>query len=202
MTINIAIADDQALVRGALSALLGLEPDITVVGEAASGTDAVDMCLNNSVDVALFDIEMPGLNGIDATRELHNKGGDTKVLIVTTFGRPGYLQRALAAGAKGFVVKDAPAEELAEAIRKVHRGEQAVDPLLAIESISLGPSPLTEREREVLAVAHTGASVRTIADSLFLSEGTVRNHLSSAISKLGVDNRSTAAIEAAKRGWL
>ena len=202
MTINIAIADDQALVRGALSALLGLEPDITVVGEAASGTDAVDMCLNNSVDVALFDIEMPGLNGIEATRELHKKGSDTKVLIVTTFGRPGYLQRALAAGAKGFVVKDAPAEELAEAIRKVHRGEQAVDPSLAIESISLGPSPLTEREREVLAVAHTGASVRTIADSLFLSEGTVRNHLSSAISKLGVDNRSSAAIEAAKRGWL
>ena len=202
MTINIAIADDQALVRGALSALLGLEPDITVVGEAASGTDAVDMCLNNSVDVALFDIEMPGLNGIEATRELHKKGSDTKVLIVTTFGRPGYLQRALAAGAKGFVVKDAPAEELAEAIRKVHRGEQAVDPSLAIESISLGPSPLTEREREVLAVAHTGASVRTIADSLFLSEGTVRNHLSSAISKLGVDNRATAAIEAAKRGWL
>lgn len=202
MTINIAIADDQALVRGALSALLGLEPDITVVGEAASGTDAVDMCLNNNVDVALFDIEMPGLNGIEATREVHNKGSDTKVLIVTTFGRPGYLQRALAAGAKGFVVKDAPAEELAEAIRKVHRGEQAVDPALAIESISLGPSPLTEREREVLAVAHTGASVRTIADSLFLSEGTVRNHLSSAISKLGVDNRATAAIEAAKRGWL
>ena len=202
MTINIAIADDQALVRGALSALLGLEPDITVVGEAASGTDAVDMCLNNNVDVALFDIEMPGLNGIEATREVHNKGSDTKVLIVTTFGRPGYLQRALAAGAKGFVVKDAPAEELAEAIRKVHRGEQAVDPALAIESISLGPSPLTEREREVLAVAHTGASVRTIADSLFLSEGTVRNHLSSAISELGVDNRATAAIEAAKRGWL
>lgn len=202
MTINIAIADDQALVRGALSALLGLEPDITVVGEAASGTDAVDMCLNNDVDVALFDIEMPGLNGIEATRELHNKGSDTKVLIVTTFGRPGYLQRALATGAKGFVVKDAPAEELAEAIRKVHRGEQAVDPSLAVESISLGPSPLTEREREVLAVAHTGASVRTIADSLFLSEGTVRNHLSSAISKLGVDNRSSAAIEAAKRGWL
>ena len=202
MTINIAIADDQALVRGALSALLGLESDITVVGEAASGTDAVDMCLNNSVDVALFDIEMPGLNGIEATREIHNKGSDTKVLIVTTFGRPGYLQRALAAGAKGFVVKDAPAEELAEAVRKIHRGEQAVDPSLAIESISLGPSPLTEREREVLAVAHTGASVRTIADSLFLSEGTVRNHLSSAISKLGVDNRATAAIEAAKRGWL
>lgn len=202
MTINIAIADDQALVRGALSALLGLEPDITVVGEAASGTDAVDMCLNNNVDVALFDIEMPGLNGIEATREIHNKGSDTKVLIVTTFGRPGYLQRALAAGAKGFVVKDAPAEELAEAVRKIHRGEQAVDPSLAIESISLGPSPLTEREREVLAVAHTGASVRTIADSLFLSEGTVRNHLSSAISKLGVDNRSSAAIEAAKRGWL
>lgn len=202
MTINIAIADDQALVRGALSALLELESDITVVGEAASGTDAVDMCLNNSVDVALFDIEMPGLNGIEATRELHNKGSDTKVLIVTTFGRPGYLQRALAAGAKGFVVKDAPAEELAEAVRKIHRGEQAVDPSLAIESISLGPSPLTEREREVLAVAHTGASVRTIADSLFLSEGTVRNHLSSAISKLGVDNRATAAIEAAKRGWL
>ena len=202
MTINIAIADDQALVRGALSALLGLEPDITVVGEAASGTDAVDMCLNNNVDVALFDIEMPGLNGIEATRELHNRASNTKVLIVTTFGRPGYLQRALVAGAKGFVVKDAPAEELAEAIRKVHRGEQAVDPALAIESISLGPSPLTEREREVLAVAHTGASVRTIADSLFLSEGTVRNHLSSAISKLGVDNRATAAIEAAKRGWL
>lgn len=202
MTINIAIADDQALVRGALSALLGLEPDITVVGEAASGTDAVDMCLNNNVDVALFDIEMPGLNGIEATRELHNRASNTKVLIVTTFGRPGYLQRALAAGAKGFVVKDAPAEELAEAVRKIHRGEQAVDPSLAIESISLGPSPLTEREREVLAVAHTGASVRTIADSLFLSEGTVRNHLSSAISKLGVDNRATAAIEAAKRGWL
>lgn len=202
MTINIAIADDQALVRGALSALLGLEPDITVVSEVATGIDAVDMCLDNDVDVALFDIEMPGLNGIEATRELRNKGSDTKVLIVTTFGRPGYLQRALAAGAKGFVVKDTPAEELAEAIRKVHRGEQAVDPSLAIESISLGPSPLTEREREVLAVAHTGASVRTIADSLFLSEGTVRNHLSSAISKLGVDNRSTAAIEAAKRGWL
>ena len=200
--IRLIIADDQALVRGALAALLNLETDLEVVGEASSGTEAVALCQRGRVDVALLDIEMPGLSGIEAAAAIQQQGLNTRVLIVTTFGRPGYLQRALAAGARGFVVKDAPAQDLAEAVRRIHRGEQVIDPQLAVESISLGRSPLTEREREVLTVARTGASVRDIAAQLFLSEGTVRNHLSSAIGKLGVDNRTVAANEAAERGWL
>ncbi|WP_311478300.1 response regulator transcription factor [uncultured Gulosibacter sp.] len=200
--IRLIIADDQALVRGALAALLNLETDLEVVGEASSGTEAVALCQRGRVDVALLDIEMPGLSGIEAAAAIQQQGLNTRVLIVTTFGRPGYLQRALAAGARGFVVKDAPAQDLAEAVRRIHRGEQVIDPQLAVESISLGRSPLTEREREVLTVARTGASVRDIAAQLFLSEGTVRNHLSSAIGKLGVDNRTAAANEAAERGWL
>lgn len=200
--IRLIIADDQALVRGALAALLNLETDLEVVGEASSGTEAVALCQRGRVDVALLDIEMPGLSGIEAAAAIQQQGLNTLVLIVTTFGRPGYLQRALAAGARGFVVKDAPAQDLAEAVRRIHRGEQVIDPQLAVESISLGRSPLTEREREVLTVARTGASVRDIAAQLFLSEGTVRNHLSSAIGKLGVDNRTVAANEAAERGWL
>ncbi len=200
--IRLIIADDQALVRGALAALLNLETDLEVVGEASSGTEAVALCQRGRVDVALLDIEMPGLSGIEAAAAIQQQGLNTRVLIVTTFGRPGYLQRALAAGARGFVVKDAPAQDLAEAVRRIHRGEQVIDPQLAVESISLGRSPLTEREREVLTVARTGASVRDIAAQLFLSEGTVRNHLSSAIGKLGVDNRTAAANEAADRGWL
>lgn len=200
--IRILIADDQALVRGALAALLALEPDLDIVAEVADGEAAIARCQDTAVDVALLDIEMPRMTGIEAAAKLRELGLATKVLIVTTFGRPGYLQRALAAGVSGFVVKDAPAADLAEAVRQVYSGKQVIDPKLAVESMSIGQSPLTEREREVLIVAQTGATVRAIAKELFLSEGTVRNHLSSAIGKLGVDNRGEAAHEASRRGWL
>jgi two-component system response regulator DesR len=202
MTIRLLLADDQALVRGALSALLGLEPDLEVVAEVGSGDEVLPAVLAHHPDVALLDVEMPGMDGITAAAELRRAAPDTRVLIVTTFGRPGYLRRALQAGASGFVVKDTPAAQLADAVRRVHAGLRVVDPTLATDSLVAGESPLTARETEVLQAARDGSSVAAIARKLFLSDGTVRNHLSSAIGKTGATNRAEAVITAEGNGWL
>lgn len=200
--IRLLIADDQALVRGALSALLGLEADLEIVGEAADGPQAVALAGDLQPDVALLDVEMPGLDGIAACAEIRAASPSTRVLIVTTFGRPGYLRRALRAGAAGFVVKDTPARQLADAVRRVHAGLRVVDPALAADSLVSGESSLTPREADVLRAAREGAPVAAIAATLSLSEGTVRNHLSSAIGKLGASNRAEAARLADGYGWL
>jgi len=200
--IRLLLADDQALVRGALSALLSLEPDLKVVAEVGSGDAVVPAAREHHPDVALLDVEMPGLDGIEATAALREALPEVKVLIVTTFGRPGFLRRALQAGASGFVVKDTPAAQLADAVRRVHAGLRVVDPALATDSLVAGESPLTARETDVLREARDGASVATIAQRLFLSQGTVRNHLSAAIGKTGAANRSEAAVIADANGWL
>lgn len=200
--LRLLMADDQSLVRAGLAALLDLEPDMEVVAQTDSGAAVVELAREHAVDVALLDVEMPGVNGIEAAAALQESGLRCRALIVTTFGRPGYLSRALAAGADGFVVKDVPAEQLADAVRRVARGQRVVDPSLAAESLSLGGSPLTERERDVLRAALDGATVRDIAASLHLSAGTVRNHLSSAIGKTHTATRAEAAAVARDRGWL
>ncbi len=200
--IRLLIADDQDLVRGALAALLSLEDDLEVVAQTGRGDDVVGLAREHTVDVALLDIEMPGLDGIEVASQLHRELPHVRVLMVTTFGRPGYLRRAMDAGAAGFVVKDTPADKLADAVRTVHQGGRVIDPTMAAESLSAGASPLTDREREVLAIASDGATVRAIAERLFLSEGTVRNHLSSAIGKVGAVNRVEAAQVARSKGWL
>lgn len=200
--IRLLLADDQALVRGALAALLGLEPDLEVVAEVGSGDQVVDAVGEHRPDVALVDVEMPGMDGISATAAVRDAFPDTRVLIVTTFGRPGFLRRALQAGAAGFVVKDTPAAQLADAVRRVHAGLRVVDPALATDSLVSGESPLTPRETEVLQAARDGSSVAAIARRLFLSEGTVRNHLSSAIGKTGAGNRAEAVLVADRNGWL
>jgi two-component system response regulator DesR len=202
MTIRLLLADDQALVRGALAALLDLEPDLQVVAEVGSGDAVVPAAREHRPDVALLDVEMPGLDGIEATRALREALPEVRVLIVTTFGRPGFLRRALQAGAGGFVVKDTPARQLADAVRRVHAGLRVVDPELATHSLVSGDSPLTARETDVLRAARDGAAVATIARALVLSEGTVRNHLSSAIGKTGTANRAEAARVAELNGWL
>ncbi|WP_430331075.1 response regulator [Rhodococcus sp. ACT016] len=202
MTIRLLLADDQALVRGALAALLDLEPDLDVVAEVGRGDEVVAAAARHLPDVALLDVEMPGLDGISATAALRQAMPDTRVLIVTTFGRPGYLRRALQAGAAGFVVKDTPAKQLADAVRRVHAGLRVVDPALAADSLVSGESPLTERETDVLRAARDGASVASIAGTLFLSAGTVRNHLSAAIGKTGAGNRAEAVRIADSNGWL
>lgn len=201
-SIRLLLADDQALVRGALAALLALEPDLVVVAEAGSGTDAVTAAAEHRPDVALLDVEMPGLDGIAATSEVRRASPGTRVLIVTTFGRPGYLRRAMQAGASGFVVKDTPAAQLADAVRRVHAGLRVVDPALATDSLVAGDSPLTPRETEVLRAARDGSSVAAIARRLSLSEGTVRNHLSAAIGKTAATNRGEAVVAAEANGWL
>ncbi|HEX3002879.1 MAG TPA: response regulator transcription factor [Angustibacter sp.] len=200
--IRLLLADDQALVRGALAALLDLEPDLTVVAEVASGDAVVEAAREHRPDVALLDVEMPGTDGIAATAALKAEQPGVRVLVVTTFGRPGYLRRALQAGADGFVVKDTPARQLADAVRRVHAGLRVVDPVLAAESMVTGESPLTVREAEVLRAAQDGASVAAISQRLFLSQGTVRNHLSSAIGKTGSSNRAEAVRVAQEHGWL
>jgi two-component system response regulator DesR len=200
--IRILLAEDQHLVRGALSALLGLESDLTIVAEAADGAAAVAAAREHRPDVALVDIEMPVLSGIAATEQIRATVPETRVLILTTFGRPGYLRRAMDAGARGFVVKDSPPAELAAAVRRIAAGEVVLDPTLAVASLGAGPSPLTERERDVLAAGADGASVAQIADVLALSGGTVRNYLSSAIGKTGARNRTEAARIARDNGWL
>jgi two-component system, NarL family, response regulator DesR len=202
VTIRVLLADDQAMVRGALAALLGLEPDLEVVAEVGRGDQVVDAVERSAPDVCLLDIEMPGGNGIDVAAELTRRQPPVRVLIVTTFSRPGYLRRALEVGVSGFVVKDTPARELADAVRRVHAGLRVIDPALAAESLVGGPNPLTAREQEVLREALTGAPVATIAGRVHLSAGTVRNHLSSAIGKTGTTTRAEAARVAEERGWL
>lgn len=200
--IRLLLADDQALVRGALAALLDLEADLTVVGEAGSGEAAVALAEELSPDVVLMDVEMPGMDGIAATTLIRHTQPSVQVLMVTTFGRPGFLRRALAAGAAGFVVKDTPARELADAVRRVAAGLRVVDPSLAADSLVVGDSPLTDRETHVLREARSGATVAEIARSVHLTEGTVRNHLSAAIGKTGARNRADATRIAEEHGWL
>ena len=200
--IRLLLADDQHLVRGALSALLSLESDLEVVAEVGRGDEVVAAAQRTKPDVALLDVEMPGLDGIEATAQLTEALPSTKVLVVTTFGRPGFLRRAMEAGAMGFMVKDTPADQLADAIRRVNAGLRVVDPNLAAESLAAGDNPLTPREREVLQVAREGGTVADIADRLHLSEGTVRNHLSAAIGKTGARTRAEAAMLAEHNGWL
>lgn len=189
------------MVRGALAALLDLESDIEVVGQAARGDDVLDLARSRSPDVALLDIEMPGMDGLTTAARLHEEMPACRVLILTTFGRPGYLQRAMAAGASGFLLKEAPARDLAVAIRRAMAGQRVVDPSLALDALSEG-DPLSDRERDVLENAARLATITEIADALTLSEGTVRNHLSSAIQKLGARNRAEAVRIAQDKGWL
>jgi two-component system, NarL family, response regulator DesR len=200
--INVLLADDQAMVRGALAAMLGLENDIEVVAQVGSGAEVVPAALATSPDVALLDVQMPGGDGLDAAAALAAALPSCRVVILTTFGRPGYLARAMRAGARGFVVKDAPPEQLVEAVRRVHAGLRVVDPALAAESLTSGTSPLTDRERDVLQAAADGATVADMARRLHLSEGTVRNHLSSAIGKTDTRTRAEAVRVADERGWL
>jgi two-component system response regulator DesR len=200
--IRLLLADDQALVRGALAALLDLESDLSVVAQVGRGDEVVDAARASGAEVCLLDIEMPGRTGLEVAERLRSELPAVRSLIVTTFGRPGYVRRALDAGAAGFVVKDTPARELADAVRRVHAGLRVVDPTLAAESLMAGPSPLTGREAEILRLALDGSPVAVIARAMHLSQGTVRNHLSSAIGKTGVSTRAEAALVAQAHGWL
>ncbi|MFI6603032.1 response regulator [Nonomuraea sp. NPDC050536] len=200
--IRVVLAEDQGMVRGALASLLGLEPDIEVVGEAANGEEAVAVVLRQGPDIALLDIEMPVLDGIGAAARIAAEAPGCRVMILTTFGRPGYLRNAMEAGAVAFLVKDSPARDLAAAIRRVHAGERVIDPALAAAALSAGPNPLSVRERDVLAAAADGSTIGDIARKLHLSEGTVRNYLSSAIQKTHARNRIAAVQRAQSQGWL
>ncbi len=200
--IRVLLAEDQAMVRGALAALLGREQDIEVVAEVARGDEVVQAALATQPDIALLDIEMPGGDGLAAAQALRKALPACRSVILTTFGRSGYLRRAMESGAVGFLLKDAPAAELAVALRRVMKGERVVDPELALSALSEGNNPLTTREREVLSIALSGVSLEEIAARLVLSEGTVRNHLSTAIQKLGAHNRMEAARLAEQKGWL
>jgi two-component system, NarL family, response regulator DesR len=202
MTVRVLLAEDQAMVRGALSALLALEEDVEIVAEVARGDEVVPAALEALPDVALLDIEMPGGDGLSAAAALKERLPTCRVVILTTFGRAGYLKRAMESGALGFLLKDAPASELAAAIRRVMAGERMVDPGLAAAALSEGESPLTAREREVLSASANGATIENVARELHLSEGTVRNYLSTAIKKLGARNRVEAARRAERKGWL
>lgn len=201
-SIRVLLAEDQGMMRGALALLLGMEPDLEVVAQVGSGDKIVDAALIHRPDVALLDIELPVRSGLDAAAELREQVPDCRVLILTTFGRPGYLRRAMEAGAVGFLVKDGPVEELAVAIRRVLTGETVIDPALAAAALSAGPSPLTARECDVLRSSADGATVADIAAALHLSESTVRNYLSSAIGKTGTRNRTEALRVARQQGWL
>lgn len=200
--IRVVLAEDQTLVRGALAALLGMEPDIEVVGETGRGDEVAALVRATAPHLALLDIEMPGMDGLSAARALRDVDATCRVIVLTTFGRPGYLQRAMAAGASGFLLKDASVGELAAAIRRVAEGGVVIDPSLAAQALSAGVSPLTGREEEVLRASAGGGSIADLAVVLHLSEGTVRNHLSAAIQKLGVHNRAEALRLARDRGWL
>jgi two-component system response regulator DesR len=199
--IRVLIAEDQAMVRGALSALLKLESDLDVIGCAANGEEAWTLIGQDKPDVVVTDIEMPQLTGLELAQRIRDRGIECKVVILTTFARPGFLRRALDAGVSGYLLKDAPSEQLAEALRKVHRGGRAIDPQLALEAWS-GDDPLNDRERQVLRLAGEGMSAGDIAEQLHLSQGTVRNYLSEAIGKLGVGNRIEAYRLARQKGWL
>ncbi len=200
--IRVLIAEDQGMVRGALKALLAMEGDIEIVAETDRADEVLPLASRTKPDVALLDIEMPGGDGIMAAGQLRSELPSCRTLILTTFGRPGFLRRAMESGASGFMLKDAPAHELALAIRRTMAGERVIDPGLAAAALSSGISPLSEREREVLVAGQDGATIAQIAKALFLSEGTVRNYLSSAIQKLEVSNRTEAARVAEDQGWL
>ena len=200
--IRVLLAEDQTMLRGALTALLDLEPDITVIGQAANGHEALKLARDLSPDVLVTDIEMPQKTGLELAAELNLGNSKARVIILTTFARPGYLRRALDAGARGYLLKERPASELAEAIRRVHSGLRAIDPALAAEAWTADPDPLSDRERQILQRAGDGRSSAEIAAELRLSEGTVRNYLSEAIAKLGAANRIDAARIARTRGWL
>lgn len=201
-SIRILLAEDQAMMRGALAVLLDLEADLSVVGEVASGTEIVPAALRLRPDVALLDIELPGRTGLNAAADLARELPQCRVIILTTFARPGYVQRAMAAGARGFLAKDGPADSLAEAIRTVVAGGTVVDPALARHALRAAASPLTERERAVLAAAEDGSTVGDISARLHLSNSTVRNYLSAAIGKTGTRNKVEAARLARGNGWL
>jgi len=202
MTVRLLLADDQELIRSALAIMLELEADFEVVASVGRGDEVVPAARTHRPDVALLDIEMPGIDGLAAASVLAQEVPSCRSLILTTFGRPGYLRRAMESGAFGFVVKDAPPEQLADAIRRVAAGERVVDPALAAATLASGLSPLTARERDVLVAARPGATVAEISERLFLSEGTVRNYLSSAIAKTGTRNRAEAVRTADENGWL
>lgn len=200
--IRVLVADDQALIRGAFASLINLEPDMTVVAQVGRGDEVLPAALAHRPGVALLDVQMPGMDGLAAAAVLAEQVPACRVVILTTFGRPGYLRRAMEAHAAGFMVKDAPPETLLDAIRRVHQGLRVVDPDLAAESLALGESPLTGRERDVLLATADGGTVSQIAGRLFLSEGTVRNHLSSVIGKTGAATRADALRIATERGWI
>ncbi|MFE7315170.1 response regulator [Streptomyces sp. NPDC057555] len=200
--LRLLLAEDQSMVREALAALLSLEHDLEVVAQAARGDEVLAQARAHEIDVALLDIEMPGMTGLDAAALLRDELPGVKVVILTTFGRPGYLRRAMEAGAEAFLVKDAPAAQLADAVRRVLRGERVIDPVLAAAALADGASPLTEREREVLRAAADGSTNAEIAAALHLSQGTVRNYLSLAIQKTGARNRAEAVRTARDKGWL
>lgn len=200
--IRVLLVEDQTMMRDAMAALLALEPDIDVVGAVGRGDDALDAAARLGPDVALLDIELPGLDGLTVAERLAESLPLCRVVIVTTFGRPGYLRRALAANVAGFVLKDTPAAELASAVREAHAGHQVVDPSLAISALREGEDPLTAREREVLRAARDHGTIAEVARQLYLSEGTVRNYLSSVIHKLGARNRAEAIAAAEQKGWL
>ncbi|MFF3372730.1 DNA-binding response regulator [Streptomyces sp. NPDC002680] len=201
--IKVLLAEDQSMVREALAALLGLEPDIEVVAQVARGDEVLAAARTHAdLDVALLDIEMPGATGIEAAAQLHREFPTLKLVVLTTFGRPGYLRAAMESGADAFLVKDAPAAQLAEAVRKVLAGERVIDPTLAAAALADGANPLTDREREVLRAAANGATNAELAAMLHLSQGTVRNYLSTAIQKLTARNRTEAVRIAREKGWL
>ena len=200
--IRVVLAEDQAMVLGALAALLELEPDITVVARASNGRDALRAAEQHTPEVLVTDIEMPGMTGLEVAAALKLSRPSVRTVILTTFARPGYLRRAFDSGAHGYLLKDRPASELADAVRRVHAGRRVVDPALATEAWSAEPDPLTDRERQILQRAGEGRSSGEIASDLRLSEGTVRNYLSEAISKLGASNRVDAARIARSKGWL
>ena len=200
--IRVLLAEDQTMLRGALAALLNLESDITVIAQATNGREALKLSQQHSPDVVITDIEMPERSGLELADDLKSIASSPRVIILTTFARPGYLRRALDAGARGYLLKDRPASELAEAVRRVHAGMRAIDPALAAEAWDAEQDPLSDRERQILRRAGDGRSSGEIAAELHLSEGTVRNYLSDAIAKLGAANRVDAARIARDRGWL
>ncbi|TDD77777.1 response regulator transcription factor [Actinomadura darangshiensis] len=200
--ISILLADDEHLIRGAVAALLGLEPDLDVVAEVGRGDEVAAAVAAHDPDVAVLDIEMPGADGLTVAEELNAAAARCSVCILTSFGRPGYLRRAMSAGVRGFVAKDAPTHELAAAIRKIHGGGRYLDAELAAGAMAAGDNPLTDREREILRLTGTGAETSRIATQLHLSEGTVRNYLSTAMAKLGESNRVGAFQAAREMGWI